>query len=66
MICCGPFAEVLAECQLLFYTVFNVLTYPSRSPSGDKKVGSRGQFRILQDDVLYSVAVGERRVNLKF
>jgi len=66
MICCGPFAEVLAECQLLFYTVFNVLTYPSRSPSSDKSVGSRGQFRFLHDDVFYTVAVDEGRVNLKF
>jgi len=65
MIYGGSFAEVLAKYQLLFYTVFNVLTYPSRSPSGDKKAGSRGQFRILQGDVLYSDAVGEGRVNLK-
>jgi hypothetical protein len=47
MICGGPFAEVLAECQLLFYTVFNVLTYRSRSPSSDNNAGSRENWRIL-------------------
>jgi len=38
---CGvQFAEVLAECQLLFYTVFNVLAYISSSPSSDNNVCS--------------------------
>jgi hypothetical protein len=47
MICGGPFADVLTECQLLFYTEFNVLTYRSISPSSDNKVGSNGNYRIL-------------------
>jgi len=46
MICDGPFAEVLIESKLLFYRVFNILTYPSRSPSSDKNVGTRGDFKI--------------------
>jgi len=40
-------AEVLVEYQLLFYTVYNVLTYPSVTPSSDNKVVSRIHFMLL-------------------
>ena len=47
-------------------TGFNVLTYPSSSPSTDKNVGSSRHFIILYGDVFCTKAVGEGRVNLKF
>ena len=59
-------SEVLVERQLLFYTVFNVLTYPNIAPSTDNNGGSNRPFRIFEVDVLYTVAVDEGGVNLKF
>jgi len=47
MICGGPFAEVLVEYQLLFYIVFNVLTYPSNTPSSGNNVVSIMHFILL-------------------
>ena len=47
MIFGGPFAEDLTEYWLLFYSVLNVLTYPSSTPSSDNNAGSRIYFRII-------------------